>query len=305
MDKKERQWRKKWRDEFKKAALNEWSIKKNKRHRESKNKSEEAKPYSQEELEAHPELGYEIKKSRRQSLKDRREQHFRERHLHQRIMMVKEFNKPVYTHVIEGFSIVLGALFIAFGVIGAISIFGITESNSWKIYQSTSFFGWKGNAITGIALIVVGIVILWSIPFFFFNNTQKADSYLIIGTGLGFLFGVIYVFIIMADLISSLVDSLANQITVSITTYFYYPILLALLTIPVFRILVIRHVVFTPTESKEEEITEDGFTEPDWDSITSFHDWREEFRRIWMARWEYYRKHRKRRREGRDHRKRK
>lgn len=284
MNKKNREWRRNWRKEFREASgRKSWSS----------NEDSEESQYTPEELEAHPELYRKITKTKRKKLWEKRRTHFEKQHHYRTIKMVKEFNKPIYTHLIEGLSIVLGILFVAFGVIGGISIFGITENNTWPIYSATRFFGWEGNAITGFVLIIIGFVILWSIPFYLFNNTQKGDSYLIIGTGLGILFGAIYVFIILADILTAAVDALSNQSQFLIETFFYYPILLSLLSIPVFRILAIRHIVFAPTEVDEKEIIgEQEFEEPDWDSIKSFDDFRKEFRKMWKIRTEYYRKRR-------------
>ena len=57
--------------------------------------------------------------------------------------------------------------------------------------------------------------------------------------------------IILADILNAVVAAITEQTSVIITTYFYLPIILAIVAIPLFRILVIRHMVVLPDVGKE------------------------------------------------------
>lgn len=226
-------------------------------------KEAESPPYSTEEKEAHPELAHDIKKSKKERLKELRR--YKNRIEHRK--MVEQLNRESITHLVQASSIVLAIIYLAFGVISVLSIFGITESNTWILFEATAFFGWEGHSITGFVLIIIGIVNLWSIPFYFLDNEQKADSYLIIGTGLGVLFGIIYLFIIIADILMGVVNCISDCTTFSITTYFYFPILLGLLTIPIFRILILRHTIFAPTDDDEDDDEGGKFDEEEYKKL--------------------------------------
>lgn len=208
-----------------------------------------SKEISPSELEAHPELSHEIKKKEPRLSKYMRE-HRRTQIPARHIWLL---NHQLVTNLIMGFSIILGLLFLYFGVMGALTIIGLTEQNVWVIYDVMWIFGWKGSAITGFALIIIGIIILWSVPYYLLNNVQKADSYLIIGVGLGVLFGIIYIFVIFADLLSWLLDYLATNEVNPPYTYFYFPVLLSLLAVPLFRALSVRHIVLPPSEKQPED----------------------------------------------------
>ncbi len=201
------------------------------------------------ELEVHPELTHEIVK------KEPRLSKFMRDHRRPQIPVryIWLLNLPIVTNVILAFSIILGLLFLYFGVMGALTIVGMTEQNVWGIYSTMWVFGWEGSAITGFALIIIGVIMLWSVPFYFLKSVQKADSYLIIGSGLGVLFAIIYIFIILADLLSWLLDILATSVVNPPETYFYYPIMLGLIAAPIFRALSIRHIVLPPSEKQPED----------------------------------------------------
>ncbi|MHA1212780.1 MAG: hypothetical protein ACTSSH_09995 [Candidatus Heimdallarchaeota archaeon] len=210
------------------------------------------KKIPEEDLAAHPELSRQVeKKPRRKRPK-----------IHHRIPkeLVERLNKQAYTNMILGAAVVLGLANITFGILGVLAIFGLSEDNTWKIFEYTAILGWNQLRITGFILIIIGIIIIWSIPYYFRNKTQQADSYLIIGAGIGTIYGVIYLLIILADIISSIVDGLSNSVPISIETYFYLPIMLAFFMVPLFRILSIRHmIVFTDLGIEVEEKYEKDF----------------------------------------------
>ena len=211
------------------------------------------------EDEEHPELTRAI-----QWRKDRYRRFMRfTKRDHKMKRLADKLNKPQFTNRILGYTIILGLLYLAFGVIGALTLAGHTNSTAWAIYIATSIFGWKGHAITGFALIIIGIIMLWSVPYYFTNNIQQGDSYLIIGSGIGVLFGIIYIIIILADVLRGIVVGLTNATPIIIETYFYPAILLAIIAIPIFRLIAIRHFI---GPSKEEE-DEDELDEEDEEEL--------------------------------------
>lgn len=249
------------------------------------------KEIPQDELEAHPELTHEImKKESRLSkyMKNRQRTRIPARY-------IWLLNLPLFTNLILGFSIILGLLFLYFGVMGALTIIGLTEQNAWAIYDVMWIFGWEGSAITGFALIVIGIIMLWSIPYYFLNNTQKADSYLIIGVGLGELFGIVYIFIILADLLSWLLDFLSTNEVNPPETYFYYPVILALIAAPLFRVLSIRHIVLPPSEKEPEDYSIQQYRKERKNWREDYKKQNEEYFRKWSER-RGHRRHKRRRR---------
>jgi hypothetical protein len=218
---------------------NEW-----KKIDEEQEQSQEIDGPTQKDIDTHPELSH----------SDMVETFQQEKELHIPPKYIIFLNQPKITNVILGAAITLGLLYIAFGVMSLLSLLGIRLG--WSFYLATSLLGWQGQAVTGLALVFIGTVMLWSVPYYLLNRVQNADSYLTIGTGLGVLFGVIYLLIIVADVITGLVTALADNTTISIITFFYFPIILALLTYPVFRALIIRHHVLLLDDMTDEEIEE-------------------------------------------------
>ncbi|MHA1124059.1 MAG: hypothetical protein ACTSO7_04580 [Candidatus Heimdallarchaeota archaeon] len=201
------------------------------------------------EDEDHPELTRVIQWRER---RDRRSMRFTKRD-HKMRRLADKLNQPQFTNRILGYNIILGLLFLAFGFLEALTLVGHTINNIWSIYSATSIFGWKGHAITGFALIIIGIIMLWSVPYYFRNKIQQGDSYLIIGSGIGLLFGIIYILIILADVLKGIVIGLANATPIIIETYLYPAILLAILAIPIFRLIAIRHVIGPSAEEDDED----------------------------------------------------
>jgi len=208
-----------------------------------------------EEVETHPELSVTIaKKKKIVKIERKRKKHV----ITQEV--VDKFNRRIVTNGIIGMSIFLAVIYFISGILGILSIFGIREGTSWTVYTKTAFFGWQQLKVTSFVLLVISIVMLWAIIYYFKKRNQEADSFLIIGSGLGSLFGVIYLLVILADILAALVTSATNAQSIHIETFFYLPILLALFTIPLFRILTIRHTVILPINSlnnwMEEELLE-------------------------------------------------
>jgi len=205
------------------------------------------------EEEDHPELTRAIQWRRH---RDRRFMRFTKRD-HKMKRLADKLNQPHFTTRILVYTIILGILYLAFGFISALSLAGYTSNTIWPLFSATSIFGWKGHAITGFALIIIGIIMLWSVPYYFKNKIQQGDSYLIIGSGIGVIFGIIYVLIVLADVLRGIVVGLANATPIIIETYFYYAILLAILAVPIFRLIGIRHVIGPSEEEENEEDKEE------------------------------------------------
>lgn len=204
---------------------------------------EKLQEISQEDLEAHPELSIEVTKEKR----PKREK----MHRYMPKVIVDRLNKQSYTHLIMVLAIILGIANITFGILGILAIFGYKEETAWRIYQTLEILGWNQLKITGFILVIIGIVMLWSVPFYLTDKIQQADSYLVIAAGIGTLFGFIYILIIIADILNAVVLAITDQTSVSIETYFYLPIILAIVVIPLFRILVVRHMVVLPDVGKD------------------------------------------------------
>jgi hypothetical protein len=120
-----------------------------------------------------------------------------------------------------------------------------------SVKNHSEILGWNQLKITGFILVIIGVAMFWSVPFYLINKNQQADSYLVIAAGIATLFGFIYVLIIIADILNAVVKAITDQTSVSIETHFYLPIILAIVAIPLFRILVIRHMVVLPDVGKE------------------------------------------------------
>ncbi|NPE08237.1 MAG: hypothetical protein GNW80_08145 [Asgard group archaeon] len=206
---------------------------------------ESTKSIPAEDLERHPELSRAIE----EPLKSKR------RRGYQYIpkQFIERLNKPLFTNLILGFSIFLSLVYFIFGVLGAISNFGITESESWNIYEKTAFLGWEQMRITGFVLIIIGLIMFWSVPYYLTTKTQKADSYLVIGAGIGIIFGGIYILIILADVITAVITTISDNVAFRVETFFYVPIILAIFAIPLFRVLAIRHMVVLPSMDDEDK----------------------------------------------------
>ncbi|MBN1328378.1 MAG: hypothetical protein JXA54_02785 [Candidatus Heimdallarchaeota archaeon] len=204
-----------------------------------------------ENLSVHPEITRSIKKVKQE----------RSHHIFQKvpISFVEKMNEPIYTHIILGLAVFFGITNITFGIFSILAIFGLNEENIWPLYEKMVIFGWEQLKITGFILIIIGIIMLWSVPYYFLNKTQQADSYLVIGSGICLLFGVIYLLIIFADIISAIVESVSSNNPIEITTYFYLPIMLALITFPLFRVLVVRHMIVLPDLLiDDDEVNDNG-----------------------------------------------
>ena len=231
---------------------------------------EKNKSIDQKEIEKHPELVPIIKEKKSISRFERRKKHI------SNIKMIQNVNKPYFTYIMFGYAIILGLVHIFFGVMSILTIFGISNQKIWNFYSSTWIFGWEKLAITGFVLIIVGIIILWSIPYYLMNSIQKADSYLTIGSGISILFGIIYILIIIADIISCIIDCVSVQQLVTLETYFYVPIMLGILIFPIFRVQMIRHIVLPPLE---EDTNTTEIKEESEKPIFKFHQGK--FRRKW------------------------
>ncbi|MEA2071252.1 MAG: hypothetical protein U9O98_08175 [Asgard group archaeon] len=219
----------------------------NKKQKRTKTQNDYQKISSEETINGerkHPELQRDITKKEETTK-------FRP---HRRISptIVKWLNQQRITNIILTVAVILGILYIGIGITSIIGFFGAQE-NPWVFYEATSFLGWNKITVTGFALLIAGIVIIWSVPYYFFNKSQVADSYLLVGTTIGILFGLIYIIIILADILNGLVIALANQSAIEIVTYFYLPIPLAITTIPIFRVLTIRHHIILMDEVELEE----------------------------------------------------
>ncbi|MBD3192103.1 MAG: hypothetical protein GF308_15765 [Candidatus Heimdallarchaeota archaeon] len=156
---------------------------------------------------------------------------------------VNRLNQDDVNNVLMGISIFLGVIYLSFGVLGILTVVGITEKRIWRIYQWTAFLGWEGQTMTGIALIIITIVILWAGVHYYKGQIQNADSYLIIGTALGLTYSFVYALIILADLLIAGINLLVGESSTSVITAFYFPILLAIFCLPVFLVLLARHRV--------------------------------------------------------------
>ena len=214
-----------------------------KKYKISNEEAEKEEVISQEDLEKHPELSVEVAKEK----KTRPEKIVR------RIPkeMIERFNKQSYTHLIMALAIILGIANITFGILGILAIFGYREDIVWKIFQGSEILGWNQLKITGFILVIIGVVMFWSVPFYLINKNQQADSYLVIASGIALLFGFIYLLIIIADILNAVVLAITDQTSVSIETAFYLPIILAIVAFPLFRLLVVRHMVVLPDIGKD------------------------------------------------------
>jgi hypothetical protein len=228
----DRKWRKslrrKWRKYWRYHRWSDW------------NNEEEQDSELEEQKDLHPELKH---------LNHSRHYHYRRRpHISKR--MIEKANSEQATKIIIFSAILFSILNLAIGIMNILSLIGIRENHTWAFYTKLRFFGWEGQAMTGIVNIIITLVIIWSLVYFFKNETQKGDSYLIIGIGLSMLFGYIYVLIVVADVISGLLAAWENLTPIAIETYFYTPIVLAIIAFPLFRWLMIRHKMFIPFESR-------------------------------------------------------
>ncbi|TET27872.1 MAG: hypothetical protein E3J70_11020, partial [Candidatus Heimdallarchaeota archaeon] len=97
-----------------------------------------------EDIERHPELSRSIE----EPVKPRKQRGYQ----YISKQFIERLNKPLYTNLILGFSLVLSLGYFTFGVLGAITNFGITESGAWRIFEATAILGWGQMRITGFIL---------------------------------------------------------------------------------------------------------------------------------------------------------
>lgn len=214
---------------------------------------ESTKSIPTEDIEKHPELSRSIEEPD----KPKRRMGF---HIIPK-QFIERMNKPLFTNLILGFSVILSLAYFTFGTLGAISNFGNTENVTWQIYETTAILGWEQMRITGFILIIIGVIMFWSVPYYITAKTQKADSYLVIGAGIGMIFGVIYILIILADVLTAVITTITDSTPFQVETFIYMPIILAVFALPLFRILAIRHMVVLPGMDDEDE--PDIFSEKD------------------------------------------
>ncbi|NHJ48565.1 MAG: DUF308 domain-containing protein [Asgard group archaeon] len=236
-------------------------------------KQEVKEDIPQEDLELHPELS-------RETSKEARPARLR---MHRFVPkeMVERFNRTSYTNLILSLAIIMGIIYLVFGILGIIAIFG---DDVWNFYIATKILGWKQLKITGFILVIIGIVMIWSVPLYILNKTQQGDSYLVIASGLGILFGGIYLLIIIADILSAAVIAITESTSIHIETFFYIPIMLAVVVVPLFRILVIRHMVVLPDVGKNIPIS------AKWKKQ---HGGRHHFHKQWRSHWRKHHRHKK------------
>ncbi|NHJ32635.1 MAG: hypothetical protein FK732_07225 [Asgard group archaeon] len=209
-----------------------------------KKTDEPIKSIPTEDIEKHPELSRTIEEP--VEPRRRRGYHYIPK------QFIERMNKPLFTNLILGFSVILSLAYFTFGTLGAISSFGNTENVTWRIYEATAILGWEQMRITGFVLIVIGLIMIWSVPYYLTDKTQKADSYLVIGLGIGMIFGFIYILIILADVLTAAITTISESTPFQVETFFYIPIILALFALPLFRILAIRHMVVLPFMDEED-----------------------------------------------------
>ena len=272
-----KEWQK-WRHHHKHHGHHKWFMNSSEESEESEN--EAYKDYDDQ----HPEL---VRMPMYKSILEHR--HRRKQYVTQE--MVDRLNKPEVTTRLAWGALILGLVYLAFGIIGLISLFGISENRTWKFYSATSFFGWEGHALTSATQIIIAIVIFWSFPYYQKKEEQTADSYLAIGTGLGMIFGIIYLWIIFADITEALVSLLADGAPFHISTAFYTPLLLAALSVPFFETLMIRHRIIIKIEEKRQEIFEREMKKKVERRMEKFEKWQ----RRWQGkRWDRKDPHKKR-----------
>ncbi len=217
---------------------------------EEENSTEEKKKIiSTEEIELHPELTRTV---------DIEKKPKRKRRYYVPKEIIDHFNKPYYTNIILGAAILLGLANICFGLLGVLAIFGLSDENSWIIFQNTAILGWEQLKVTGFVLIIIGIVMFWSVPLYLMDKSQRADSYLVIASGIGILFGFIYVLIVIGDILTAVVSMATMNEPFAIQTYFYLPIMLGVIALPIFRVLAIRHMVELPERDDEVDYADEA-----------------------------------------------
>ncbi len=268
-------------------------------------KKEPIKSIPTEDIEKHPELSRVIEEPPK-------EKRWRRRHYIQK-QFLERLDKQRATNLILGFSIILSLGYFTFGLFGVLANFGVSDSSPWKLFEVTALLGWDQMRVTGFVLIIIGLIMIWSVPYYLSKKTQRADSYLVIGTGIGIIFGIIYVLIVLADVLTAVTTRISDGPPFHIVTFLYIPIILGILAVPLFRILSIRHMVILPSLEDEEKMSvvstgaefekeelEEGkkwrFKHHQYERHRKFkhyrRDWREE-------RQEYKKKHRRHKRRRR------
>jgi hypothetical protein len=210
-------------------------------------KKEPVKSIPSEDIEKHPELSRVLE----EPPKERR---WRRKHYIPK-QFIERLDKQIATNLILGLSIILSLGYFTFGIFGVLANFGVSESSTWKLFETTAILGWNQMRITGFVLIIIGLIMSWSVPYYLSKKTQKADSYLVIGTGIGIIFGIIYLLIVLADVIVALVTRISDGPPYQVVTFIYIPIILGVLSVPLFRILTIRHMVILPSIDEERKLT--------------------------------------------------
>ena len=134
-------------------------------------------------------------------------------------------------------SIAFSLIFMTFGVLEFMTAFQATEE--WVLFTNTSILGWTGEFMTGITLFIIGLLILWATPLYLMKKSQNANSFFLIGSGLGVIFGLVFIFIFIADIITVLVDAAANATTLDFTDFssLYHPITYGIALVPIFILL--------------------------------------------------------------------
>ncbi len=272
-------------------------------------KAEEAtKTIPREDIKKHPELSRAIEEPEKQK---RRAYHFIPR------QFIERLNKPLYTNLILGFSMILSLSYFMFGTLGALANLSNISAKLYSLFETTAILGWEQMKVTGFVLIIIGLIMCWSIPYYIRNKNQQADSYLVIGAGIGLIFGFIYILIILADVLAATISTITEGTQFHIETAFYIPIILAIFALPLFRILTIRHMVVLPdlAESKQSVSLEDRFEnkQPEKEKIWRFEhhqyekhrkfryerrEWGDARRKAWLEEWKDHReKHKKQKRK--------
>ncbi len=147
-------------------------------------------------------------------------------------------NIPLWLRIT--YSIVLSLIFMTFGVLQFMTTFEATAE--WPLFANTSLLGWTGEFMTGIALVIIGLIILWSAILYFRGKNPEGNSFLLIGSGVGVVFGLLYVLVVVADIIAVLVDAAAEAVAPDFTEFssLYFPILLGIISLPIFLLLFIK-----------------------------------------------------------------
>jgi hypothetical protein len=153
---------------------------------------------------------------------------------------IKEPGMPIWARIT--YSMILSLAFMTFGVLQFIFWLGKFDSVAtildWPLFANTGLLGWGEELVTGIALFIIGLIILWAPIQYFRKKIPEGNSFLLVSSGVGTIFGAIYVLIVVADVIAVLVDAAAEAAVPDFAGFssLYYPILLGLVALPLFLI---------------------------------------------------------------------